>query len=324
MNRRTFLTGLLPLPLISPAWRFVVMGDWLNNDILYPQPGWEETLATILNAIKAESPDFLIIPGDLVMGRWSSVEEIEASAAAFYPAWKARIEATGLPYYVCIGDHEIGDLPYYNPIRAQFFDLFKAQFRQYLPLPWNSTDCSYSFTYKGILFAVLDLFLPGGVVDIAPAQLDWLDTVLSQPAEHKFVIGHTPVLWPVPWLNSSRLHPPEDSAGRLWELFRQRGVSAYFCGEVHTPSHQYADGCHQIVTGSLIGWNDFASYTVVSVGVNSIEVEIKRVPLAYSGGYLPQAGEENAPREAVSLAGTWGTVDRFTVFQEIFLPVVWG
>ena len=63
------------------AWTFVSMPDFLNVDTTYPQPGWEETLDYVLKAVKAENRDFLLVAGDLVMGRWWGEEKIEKYAA---------------------------------------------------------------------------------------------------------------------------------------------------------------------------------------------------------------------------------------------------
>ena len=93
---------LLPI-LACPAalqaeeepWRFVSMPDFLNVDTDYPQKGWEDALGSILGSVKAENADFLLVPGDLVMGEWHAAKDrrgipgIEHFAARFYPAWKA-------------------------------------------------------------------------------------------------------------------------------------------------------------------------------------------------------------------------------------------
>lgn len=51
------------------SWTFVSVPDFLNKDTCYPQSGFEDALSYFLQAIKAENPDFVLIPGDLVNGR---------------------------------------------------------------------------------------------------------------------------------------------------------------------------------------------------------------------------------------------------------------
>ena len=55
----------------SKTWTFVSMPDFLNVDLVYPQTGWEPALDYVLKAVKAEKPDFVLVAGDLVMGRWT-------------------------------------------------------------------------------------------------------------------------------------------------------------------------------------------------------------------------------------------------------------
>ena len=107
-------------------WRFVSMPDFLNVDTDYPQAGWEDALSYILKSVKNENPDFLLVAGDLVMGRWHNeyekpgIDGIKYFASRYYPAWKARMEAHNLHYYTSIGDHEIGDNPWdYKKQRPQ-------------------------------------------------------------------------------------------------------------------------------------------------------------------------------------------------------------
>ena len=84
-------------------WRFVSMPDFLNVDTDYPQVGWEDSLSYILKSVKAENPDFLVVPGDLVMGEWhnrakegDAIEKIQHFADRYYPAWKQRLKAHDL------------------------------------------------------------------------------------------------------------------------------------------------------------------------------------------------------------------------------------
>lgn len=68
---------VLPVLLISgvsknkqanESWKFVSMSDFLKVDCDYTQPSWEDAISYILNSVKKENPDFLLVAGDLVMG----------------------------------------------------------------------------------------------------------------------------------------------------------------------------------------------------------------------------------------------------------------
>ena len=80
-------------------WRFVSIPNFPGADLAYPQPGWEETLDYVLKAIKAENPEFVLVPGDLVQGNWPDKAAVEKSAAACYGAWMKRMEDHGLKSY---------------------------------------------------------------------------------------------------------------------------------------------------------------------------------------------------------------------------------
>ena len=64
-------------------WRFVSIPDFVNVDLAYPQPGWEDALDYVLKAIKAENPEFVLVAGDLVMGHWPDKESIETFAGIY-------------------------------------------------------------------------------------------------------------------------------------------------------------------------------------------------------------------------------------------------
>ncbi|RPI43829.1 MAG: hypothetical protein EHM46_03585, partial [Bacteroidetes bacterium] len=54
------------------TWTFVSMPDFLNVDCDYPEEGWEDALGYILESVRQEDPDFITVPGDLVMGHWDA------------------------------------------------------------------------------------------------------------------------------------------------------------------------------------------------------------------------------------------------------------
>ena len=117
---RWLLCAALPWLFVAcaapePHWRFLSMPDFLNVDTDYPQPGWEEALSYVLAGVEREGADFLLVPGDLVMGEWHCADEkkpgiagIEHFAGRYYPAWKARMAAHGIRWFAAVGDHELG------------------------------------------------------------------------------------------------------------------------------------------------------------------------------------------------------------------------
>ncbi|MBS9462895.1 metallophosphoesterase [Flagellimonas sp. 389] len=277
------------------AWTFVSVPDFLNKDTYYPQPGFEEGLSFFLQAVKAENPDFVLVPGDLVNGRWPSKleptkEGIEAKAAIFYPAWKARLEAHGLNYYVAIGDHEVGDNPWPEE-KAKLVPVFEEQFRKYMQMPNNGPDhmkgLAYYFIHKNSLFVSLDVFEPGKgkegniVAQVTGKQLEWLDSVLveNKGVNHVVVMGHTPILGPVNRLHSSGMMLEKGRQSPLWKTLSKYNIDLYLCGEVHAITCTEKDGVQQIAHGSLFGWNPTVNYLVGKVSEDKIELELKEIDI---------------------------------------------
>ena len=107
------LSVFLSVNALGQSWTFVSMPDFLNNDIRYPEPKWDATLDYVLDQIKKENPEFLLVAGDMVQGRWwRSRDQIERRAKVYYNEWCQRIKDHELKYYTAVGDHELGDNPW--------------------------------------------------------------------------------------------------------------------------------------------------------------------------------------------------------------------
>ena len=276
-------------------WIFVSIPDFLNKDTHYPHPGFEEALTYFLQAVKAENPDFLLVPGDLVDGRWPSKmepteEAILEKAAVFYPAWKARMAANGLKYYAAVGDHEVGDNPW-PAEKAKLVPVFEEQFRDYLQMPENGPDhmkgLAYYFIHNNTLFVTVNVFEPGEgpegniVAQVSGKQLEWLDNVLGshKGVDHIIVMGHTPVLGPVNKLNSSGMMLEKGRDSGLWKTLARHRVDLYLCGEVHAITCTERDGVQQIAHGSLFGWNPTVNYLKGTVSSNGIKLALKEIDI---------------------------------------------
>jgi len=311
------------------SWRFVSIPDFLNVDTDYPQKGWEDSLSYILKAVKAESPDFVVVAGDLVMGHWGNEETIRKYAKRYYPAWTKRLEAHGLKFFAAIGDHEIGDNPWPKQ-KSSVVPVYKEMFRQYLKMPLNGPDhmkgTAFWWKHKGTLFISVDVFEKdpkrGIVAKVTGKQLEWVEAVLSQnkDAKHVIVMGHTPILWPVTTWSSSALKLTGSHASPLWQVFKKHNVDIYLCGEVHAITCIGRDNVMQVAHGGLIGYNTRTNYMVGTVYDDRIELEIKEIDLVPSGPKLWQPGN-NRPLEKVTITDAikkrgFVTVGRVTISRE--------
>lgn len=299
-------------------WTFVSMPDFINVDCDYPQPGWEDALSYILESVKKENPDFLVVPGDLVMGEWDSTgwndkDTIAKYANRYYPAWIKRMKDHGLTYYTAIGDHEIGDNDWPTQKRLAAVKYYKKAFSRYLKMPYNGPEnmkgTAFWWRHKNVLFISTDLFEQGkgphGLIKIGVTgkQLNWLRRILEENADvdHKIVIGHAPILGPVRKWSSSGLMVSGGRDSEFWQMMKKYNVDAYLCGEVHAITCTERDGIMQIAHGGLIGYNTRTNYMVVHVTKNKLEFEIKEIEMTPSGDHLWQR-QMNRPLKYVTIS----------------------
>ena len=292
-------------------WRFVSIPDFVNVDLTYPQPGWEDTLDYVLKAVKAEDPEFVLVAGDLVMGRWPDKESIKKYAAIYYPAWVKRMQDHDLKFYTAIGDHEIGDNPWRGD-KASLVSYFKRQFQKYLQMPLNGPlrmrGTAFYFVHENTLFIAADVFEKGEgpqgaiVPKVTGAQLEWFEQVIADNpgVEHIVVMGHTPILGPVRKESSSGLMLEGGRESPFWQAMNKHGVDLYLCGEVHAITCTRADDVLQIAHGGLFGYNPKVNYLVGTVSGDQIKLELKEIEIVNSGEKLWQVGD-NRPHETVSI-----------------------
>ena len=299
----------------APTWRFVSIPNFISADVAYPQPGWEDTLDYVLKAIKAENPEFVLVAGDLVMGRWPDKAAVEKLAAVQYPAWVKRMEDHGLRFYAAVGDQEIGGSPWPND-KAALVPLFKRQFQRYLNMPRNGPlrlkGTAYSFVHENTLFVALDVFERGsgaqaGIVpQVTGEQLQWLEQTLADNpgVEHVVAMGHIPILGAAASENSSSLMLAGGRDSPLWQAFKKRATDLYLCGETQAVACRQADGILQVAHGGLWhGPNGLAtvSYLVATVYPCRIDLEIKQIAILKEGAPPTQAGV-SSPSEEIRIA----------------------
>ena len=336
-SKAVVLIVFLSLALLPPlearagedSWTFVSVPDFLNMDIEYPQTGWEDALDYYLDAIKAEDPDFVLFPGDVVRGHWDSttsdatdgmdadfnndfdidVDDLDSWADKYYGAWKDRIEDHGLKYYVALGDHEIGDDPWSATVKANLVDDYKAAFvRNFSDMPKNCDandgayeGTTYSFTHKNTLVVVVDEFEYVGGTDKWDAQvtggnLAWVEDELdNSTVDHKVVVGHCPILGDVLVQSSSNLYVDGREESGLWEAMVDEDVDLYLAGEVHATDVLEADGIVQVTNNAQPSWNTYLDYLVVKVTDDKLDLELKEICIDHSGDGIAQTGPSGGP-----------------------------
>jgi len=299
-------------------WTFVSMPDFLNVDCDYPQEGWEDALSYVLESVKKENPEFLLVAGDLVMGEWDGPEwndedSIAKYANRYYTAWINRMNDHGLKFYTTIGDHEIGDNDWTTQKRLDAVKFYKQEFAKYLKMPDNGPEhmkgTAFWWRHNNVLFISMDVFEEGqsrnGLIKLGVTgdQLIWLERILEDNADvdHKIVLGHAPILGPVRKWSTSALMISEGRDSELWQTMKEHNVDAYLCGEVHAITCTERDGIMQIAHGGLIGYNTRINYMVVRVSGRKIDFEIKEINISPQGEHLWQVGG-NRPLENISIS----------------------
>jgi predicted phosphodiesterase len=294
------------------------MPDFLNVDCDFPQPGWEDALSYILESVKNENPDFLVVAGDLVMGHWDhedwhDQDTIRKYSNRYYTAWINRMKHHGLKFFTTIGDHEVGDNPWRSAKKLEAVKLYKKAFAQHLQMPENGPEhmmgTAFWWRHKNVVFISTDVFEEGssdqGLIKagVTGEQLAWVNRVLMENADahHKIVLGHTPILGPVRKWSSSGLMIKEGRDSEFWQTMKKHGVDIYLCGEVHAITCTERDGIMQIAHGGLIGYNTRTNYLVAHVTRDKIELEIKEIEMLPHGEHLWQT-KQNRPLEMVTIS----------------------
>jgi hypothetical protein len=273
----------------------------MNSDIDYPEPNWDQALDYIMKAWKAEGADFLLVAGDMVWGRWPNDEQIETLGAKYYQAWIKRMRFHDLKFYVAVGDHEIGDNPW--PARkVKLLPTFEKVFAEHFDMPKNGPDhmkgLAYYFRHKNCLFVSVNVFetVRGKARDgtesdmirigVTGKQQEWLEAVFkdNRDVDHIVVMGHTPVLGPIPNKGpSSRLMVRDKEQSSFWKLMAKYYVDLYLAGEHHVIDCKQADGIVQITHGTALGFFKSTNYLRATVTPKTLFLELKTLPIDLQG-----------------------------------------
>jgi len=269
-------------------WVFVSIPDFMNADVSNPDEQWDDVLDYTLDQVERERPDFVLVPGDLVLGEWSNdPQTISDQGAVFYSAWKKRFEDRDLTFYPLIGDHEIGDNPW-PAEKAAAVPAYKQTFRDNFEIPDNGPEdddwVAYSVRHKNLLLVALDAFRSTGdrvEIGMTGSQLTWATETMAgrEDDEHLIVTSHIPILSGARARNSSRIRLPGGAGTPIWEAIAQSKTDLYLAGELHDASAQEKDGVLQIVHGSAPAFIPEINYLVAKVYPDRIEAELKAIRL---------------------------------------------
>nr|MBU1327941.1 metallophosphoesterase [Candidatus Omnitrophota bacterium] len=234
--RKIIIIAAIFFLLAAPCFadfRFAVIGDTRD----YSSDGINaKTMKVILEKIKQEEVDFIVVTGDMITG--SAKSSIHRNRLK---KWKGIIERYGISFYIGVGNHEIESEMSENIIRSVF------------EMPENGPndfkELIYSFDYKNTHFIMLDTEAFNNFHAIGEVQLKWLkEDVKKNQKKTIFIFGHDPA-YPVYNHIGSSLDKHAVERDELWGIFKKYNVSAYICGHEHLYNRSIHNGVYQIIAG---------------------------------------------------------------------------
>jgi len=227
INARAFPTGQ------EPTYEFVAAPDFLNQDVgdLRSLPSWQagdpnswtpelqQSIDRFLDEIASLEPGSVLVPGDLVEGRWGidrtrsgifgpvrttaqKRQALRRAARFYFSTYLERFQSRGLTLHAALGDHDIGDNPWDDHsaetvFKRQMMNVFKEEFaRQFTHLPsgkpryrerpvgtiWSDTAYAVHLSPDVLLVSLDEFHRRDGDVhfEVEGGQLRWLRATLRQ------------------------------------------------------------------------------------------------------------------------------------------------
>lgn len=309
-----FFSGTNPEPAKNKtdkkAWTMVSFPDFFNFDVPEPWPQWDDAVNWFLDQVSKESPEFVLITGDLVNGHWYDGPKcIEHMGATYYGNWIRRMKSHQLKYYVAVGDHELGDDPWPAEKMAlvpHFERVFAANLEMPQNGPENKKGLAYWVRHQNVLLITVETFeeVDGELlVTVTGIQLEWLKQTLAENKDADFIIvqGHAPVIGKPEARSSSMLMVKDSSDSNLWKVMKDAGVDLYLCGEFHAVTIDEKDGIWQIVHGSSWGREIVSTqdYLVMNVVGKKLNLEMKSFPMKAQGDFMWNLHKNRGPQQIV-------------------------
>jgi len=249
---------LMLQPVYAQTWKFAMISDTHDNDMLNTKTGVTSYLPPIINYIIAEHPDFVLQTGDLITGaltqKSSPVCGKDDAQYAYYNQATAPLVRGNIPVYVIRGNHDYGYRNEDPVVTKAYLDTSARAMPQNGPP--NEKGLSYSFVHKKIKFIMLDQYVnsSNGTVTL---PMDWLKNELSikQGAENIFVMGHSPAYSPDNTASNNggqyNLFDQPTLRDQFWKLLTDNHVTAYVSGHEHLYFRGQVNGLPQLVIGNL-------------------------------------------------------------------------
>jgi hypothetical protein len=314
-----------------PLATFVSMPDFLNADVadVRDRPAWRpgmpnsingyyrRAIDIVLDEVESENPDAVFVAGDLVQGHWGSdvddtgifgpvdtfaqqLQAVTHAGRCYYGQWAERFTQRGLTVYPAIGDHEIGDNPWFiGSFKYKAFKTFKDVWAEHFtlrgdgshlfrrrPVGTNFEDTAYAVKLTPtVALITVDVFCrtkTGVHNTVSDGQIAWAEQTIgglrAEGVKHIWFQGHVPCYVPVRTFASSNLQMEDHEQSTFWQMLRRHEdvVDFYLNGEVHDMTC-YTDGrLAQISHGSLVA-QGHENYLLIQVYADRIELTLKQL-----------------------------------------------
>ncbi|RJP87277.1 MAG: metallophosphoesterase [Desulfobacteraceae bacterium] len=145
----------------------------------------------------------------------------------------------------------------------------------------------FSFDRDNCHFVITNQYWDNPAGGYADEQLKWIEQDLrASTRTFKFVFGHEPA-FPLDKHVGDSLDADPGRRDRFWQILRDNGAHAFFCGHTHNLSHMAKNGVYQIDNGEVRGGGPIC---VTLVDVNGDKASVKSYQ---TGGAVPEV-ETNA------------------------------
>lgn len=354
----------------APRLTFVSAPDMWNTDVgdVSDAPGhdpgepnsinaaYRVATATVLDELASNDPDFALVAGDKVEGRWHSDYDnvqifgpvgthtqrraaVTAAGDVYYPQWREAFKQRGIPVYAALGDHEIGDNPWpigapktalvpdYKAVWAKHFTKTNGKFRySNRPVGTRFEKTAYAIRRGPVLIVTVDVFNRRSDTsihaEVVNGQLDWVKRVLAsaradRSIEYVIVQGHTPVVTPVRVHRSSAMVLEQGTSSAFWKLLSRYNVDLYLTGEVHDITASRYAGVQQIAHGGVIGYGNHTSYLVGQLFGDRLELELRSAPVTNGSLSDAKLWQTSAHRpREVPVVGRFTSLGRMVISKD--------
>ena len=224
-------------------WKFVIVGDSRDNESGVNTAILSEIAAEIVS----QEAEFVLFPGDLVVGYTNQVL-LESQLMIWRNTMQSVYDA-GIAVYPVRGNHDIG-----NPAgRIAWDTIFSGEYALPTNGPGAEFGLTYSVSHKNVFVLALDQYVNPHKVN----QL-WVDEQLSVNTKpHIVAFGHEPAF---------KLHHPDClddypvERDAFWASLKKAGCMIYACGHDHFYDRAVVDD------GDGNPDNDISQYVVGTAG----------------------------------------------------------